>query len=405
MTARGESVDLPAGELNLGGLGVRWAAVAGAAGAIGWLASAILAFTSDHGGERFLRSYLVAFTFFLSLALGGLFFVLITHLTRAGWSVVLRRVAEAVSMTMVPLAFLALVLVFGREGLYEWTRPEVVAGDELLQHKSPYLNTTFFVVRLAFYFLTWIGMATYFGMRSLQQDRSGDPDLSIEMERVAAPGAIFFAMTLTFASFDLLMSLYPHWYSTIFGVYYFAGCVLATFSLVTILVAALQGVGRLASAVTVEHYHDLGKLMFAFVVFWAYIAFSQYMLIWCADIPEETAWVQIRQERPWSGLSLFLLFGHFFVPFLWLMSRHTKRRRGVLIGAAAWLLAMHWFDLYWLVMPEWSPKSWPFHGLDLACFVAVGGTVLPVLFLTLDRVKLIAVRDPRLSESMRLENV
>jgi hypothetical protein len=397
--------ELPPHELDLRGVGARWAALAAGAGAVGWIATAILAFAGEHGGERFLRSYLVAYTWFLSLALGALFFVLVTHLTRAGWSVVLRRLAEALSLAVVPLAPLVLVLLFGRESLYEWTLPDVVAGDALLEHKRPYLNTTFFLVRIAFYFVVWIAMAGYFGVRSLQQDRTGDPGLSVEMERVAAPGAIFYAMTLTFASFDLLMSLYPYWYSTIFGVYWFAGGVLATFSTVTLLVAALQRSRRLASAVTIEHYHDLGKLMFAFVVFWAYIAFSQYMLIWYAHIPEEAAWVKIRQEGPWAALSLLLLFGHFVVPFLWLMSRHTKRRRGVLLAAAAWLLAMHWLDLYWLVMPEWSPEAWPFHWLDLTCWLAVGGTVLPVPLLALDRVKLLPVRDPRLAESLSLENV
>jgi hypothetical protein len=404
MTAHG-APDVPERELDLGGLGARWAAAAAAIGVLGWAATAILAFAGEHGGPRFLRSYLVAFTFFLSLALGGLFFVLITHLTRAGWSVVLRRVAEALSLTMVPLAPLVLVLVFGRHELYAWTLPDVVAGDELLQHKSPYLNTQFFLVRVVFYFVIWIAMALYFGVRSLQQDRSGNPELSVEMERVAAPGAIFYAMTLTFASFDFLMSLYPYWYSTIFGVYWFSGGVLAAFSTVTLVVRALQRVRRLETAVTVEHYHDLGKLMFAFVVFWAYIAFSQYMLIWYAHIPEEAAWIQLRQEGPWGALSLLLLFGHFVIPFLWLMSRHVKRRRGVLVAAAVWLLAMHWLDLYWLVMPEWSPTDSPFHWLDLTCMLAVGGTVLPISFLALDRVRLLPVRDPRLAESLRLENV
>jgi hypothetical protein len=172
-----------------------------------------------------------------------------------------------------------------------------------------------------------------------------------------------------------------------------------------LLVGLLQRTGRLERIVNVAHFHDMGKLMFAFVVFWAYIAFSQYMLIWYGNLPEETVWYELRQSGPWLWLSLLLLFGHFIVPFLLLMSRHTKRRRMVLFGAALWLLAMHWFDLFYLVVPNGRPAGPPLRLADLTCLLGVGGIFLAGLFWRLGSARLVAVQDPRLSESLGLENV
>ncbi len=389
--------------LRLGTGGRRVASVAALAGAAGWAATIALAAASDHGLERFFHAYLVSFSFYLSLALGALFFVLLGHLTRAGWSVVLRRVAEAVSLAVVPLGALALLVFLGRHELYEWTHAEAVAADPLLQHKQAYLNTDFFLVRILLYFATWSAMALYFARASARQDASGEPGATVRMERLAAVATIAYAVTVTFAAFDLLMSLYPHWYSTIYGVYFFAGAVVGAFSLVTLLVFALQRAGRL-EVVTTEHYHDLGKLTFGFVVFWAYVAFSQYMLIWYAHVPEETSWYLVRQQGPWLGLSLLLLFGHFVAPFLLLISRVPKRRPGLLAAVAAWVLVMHALDLYWLVMPEASPDRSPFHPLDLSCGIAVGGIFLATVFWWLSRTALVPLRDPRLGESLELEN-
>jgi hypothetical protein len=392
-------------QLRLGRTGSRWTLVAGLLGLAGIAATALLAMGSEAARQQFFRSYLVNFTYFLSLALGALFFVIITHLTRAGWSVALRRLAETVSWTLLPLAALALVVLFGMHDLYEWTHAEAVAGDPLLQGKAGFLNPTFFIVRLVGYFLIWNLLAWYFSSRSLAQDSSGEPGLTVRMEKVSAPGAILFALTVTFAAFDLIMSLYPHWYSTIFGVYYFAGAALGFFSLNVILMRALEGAGKLTRVVHVGHYHDMGKLVFAFVVFWAYIAFSQYMLIWYANIPEETMFYKLRQEGSWVGVSLVLLFGHFILPFLFLISRHPKRRRTVLALAAAWVLVMHWFDLFYLVVPGSRPADSIFSLLDLTCFVGLGGLFFAAVFWRMGRVNLVAARDPRLGESLGLDHV
>jgi hypothetical protein len=398
-----QRVDLEAERLKID-TPLRGGWVAGAVGVIALAIAGLLAGRSEHGAEEFFHSYLANFMFYLSLALGGLFFVLVTHLTRAGWSVALRRIAEVVAWAVVPLAPLALVVVFGMHDLYEWTHTEAVANDAILQGKSAWLNETFFIVRLAIYFLVWIAMATYFLRKSVAQDRTGDVSLTLRMESRAAPAVIVYAVTLTLAAFDLMMSLYPHWYSTIYGVYYFAGSILGFFALSPLLLAILRRRGYLTRILTSEHAHDMGKLMFAFVVFWAYIAFSQYMLIWYGNLPEETVFYQIREAGDWVWISLLLLFGHFVLPFLFLMSRHPKRRSVSLVAGACWLLFMHWIDIFYLVMPTSRPEGNPFRLADLLCFVGLGGIFLAVVFWRMGQSNLIPVRDPRLAESLSFEN-
>ncbi|MCK5379547.1 MAG: hypothetical protein KAJ78_09080, partial [Acidobacteria bacterium] len=263
--------------------------VVGGGGAIG------LALGSDGGMGRLSETYLVSFAYFLSLALGALFFVLLQHLTHAGWSVVVRRLAEALSVNVVLMAVLAIPVLLNMEHLYHWAHPGAADHDAILAGKSAFLNPQFFTIRLVVYFAIWSFLAWFFFSNSKRQDATADPKFTRRMEALSAPGMILFALSLNFAAFDLLMSVNPHWFSTIFGVYFFAGCVVVIMATLVVLVAYLQRQGRLQGIVTVEHYHDLGKLLFGFVVFWAYIAFSQYMLYWYANIPEETVWYLTRQ--------------------------------------------------------------------------------------------------------------
>jgi hypothetical protein len=390
---------------RLGPLGARVWRAAGGVGVVALLASLVLASAGGAGWQRFFFSYLLSFTYVLTLALGALFFVILQHLTRAGWSVVVRRWAEGIAATLPLLAVLALpIAVLGLPHLYHWANPEIVAGDALLRAKQPFLNVPFFLVRLVVYFGLWSLLARFFFSRSLQQDATGDPQLTVQMERRSALAMLGFALTLTFAAFDLLMSLDAHWFSTIFGVYVFAGCVVSFFALLTVVVFATQRAGMLRHAITVEHYHDLGKLLFAFTVFWAYIAFSQYMLIWYASLPEETEWLLRRQTHGWGWVGLILLFGHFLAPFVALLSRAPKRRPRLVVIAAAWMLAMHWVDLYWVVIPEVSPQAAMPHLLDLTTLLGLGGLfVAAAAYLMRDR-SLIPEHDPRLTESLMFEN-
>ncbi len=381
------------------------AAVGGSALLLGFL----LGLLGGRGFGHFFHAYLVSYLFYLSISLGALFFVALQHATRAGWSVSVRRVNEILAANMPLLAILFLPIMVsvlsGRQSIYPWANPVLAGRSELIQHKQAYLNVPFFVVRSAIYLAVWTLLARFFLTRSLQQDESGDPALTLRMERVSYPALLLLAATITFASFDWIMSLEPEWFSTIFGIYYFSGAAVGSLAVTILLLVLLQNAGKLTETVTVEHYHDLGKLLLAFVVFWGYIAFSQYMLIWYANIPEETTWYLDRQTSAWVGVSLGLLFGHLLVPFLGLLPREAKRRKAVLGFWAIWLLVFHWVDLYWLVMPSFDAYSLPLGLVDLCLLVGLGGLYLAGVLRIAGRRPLVPLKDPRLAEALAFENL
>ncbi len=389
---------------HLGALGEKLWRGAALAGAVALLLAIGLAAVTPGGWRRFLFAYLVAFAYVLSLALGALYFVVLHHLTNSGWSVVVRRVAEAIVATLPFLALLSVPLLLGLAQIYPWASSGAAAQRQGAGANGAYLNVPFFLVRWFFYFLVWGVLARFFVRRSLAQDESGDVALTLQMRSRSAPAMVIFGLTLTFAAIDMLMSLDPHWFSTIFGVYYFAGCVVSIYAFLPVAVFLLQRSGFLRRAVTVEHYHDLGKLLFGFIVFWAYIGFSQYMLQWYGNIPEETHWFAVRQQNGWGYVGLTLVFGHFLLPFLALLSRGPKRRPGVLVTVAAWVLIMHWVDLFWLVMPSASPADPVPHVVDIAVVVALVALQLAAAAFVVRRRSLVPERDPRLAESLAFEN-
>ena len=422
-------------------------------GIIGLAASVGLGFTQGPDmREHFFYSYLLAFVYFLGLTLGAIFFVVLHHLARAGWSVVLRRLAEGLASNILLLLVLFVPLLFGLKSLYLWVDPatHMAEGKPWDVHKQAYLTPTWFYVRMATYFAIWIFLAFYFKSRSVRQDGTGDVELSRSMEKVSAPAMLLLGYSLTGAAFDLLMSLNANWASTIFGVYIFAGCVLSFLATVTLLALWLRGNGMLAEAISTEHYHDLGKLTFTFTFFWGYIAFSQYMLIWYANMPDETQWFLPRQIGPWMVVSFILLFGHLLIPFAGLLSRHTKRRLGILKFWALWILAAQFIDLFYVIMPNEWVKHIPDLGkneggeafglndilasrfdvyhlkpeyqdfmtqhvalplsplgllITLSCFVGIGGLYLAATAFNLKGNALVPVKDPRLTESLSFENI
>ncbi len=384
----------------------RWSAIV-AASALGL--SLILGLANGDKGRHFLHGYLVSYAALLSITLGGLFFVALQHLVSASWSVTVRRLAEIIAANMPLMALLTLPiaasLLAGSDSLYIWNNPEVVRANELLVNKRAYLNAPFFCIRLAVFFLAWCALGRFFYTRSVKQDDSGDPGLSDSMRGVSAPSMLIYAATVTFASFDLLMSLTPLWYSTIFGVYIFAGGMVGFLSLLILSALALRRLGLLSSLITVEHYHDLGKLLFGFVFFWGYIAFSQFLLIWYANLPEETSWYVTRQTGSWVYVSIVLLTFNFIVPFLGLLSRHAKRNLTSLGGWAALLLVMHWIDTYYIVMPSFSPTGVPSPLIDLTLAIGLGALYLFGLARTAAKTSLVPERDPRLARSLSFQNV
>ncbi len=393
-----------------------WAKLPVIAAAIGIVALGVsfaVGFFSEeaHSVARkgFLFSYVFAYVYFLTIAVGGLFFVLLHYLVRAGWSVVVRRLAEHVACTLPLFVILFIPIALNLGDIYHWTHP---AGDPILEGKSTYLSEGFFLFRVALYLGVWSGLAWYFAGQSRRQDESGDLGITRRLQTRSAAGMVLFALSLNFAAFDLVMSLDPHWFSTIFGVYIFAGSVVAILSTLILLTLQLQGSGYLKNIVTWEHFHDLGKLLFGFTVFWAYIGFSQFMLIWYGNIPEETTFFHHRWGDGafgWQGVSVLLAAGHFGAPFLFLLSSDVKRNRLLITLAAAWMLLMHAVDIYWLVMPNLQLVT-DSHGLhpswlDLTGLAGVGGLFVAALGWRLRQGSLVPVKDPRLAESLAFENV
>jgi hypothetical protein len=354
--------------------------------------------------KQFLFSWLVSFLFFLSLALGALFFVLIQYASQGGWGIVVRRIGETAFATIPVMAALFLPLLLGLGDLYAWAAPGAADNDPLLQWKAPFLNRPFFLMRAVLYFAIWSFIALLYYRGSRSQDVSGDPGVSARLRRFAGPAIIVLALTTTFASIDWIMSLTPHWYSTMFGVYFFAGSFVGFIALLSVVVVAMRSAGLLDTIVSAEHLHDVGKWLFAFTAFWAYIAFSQFLLVWYANLPEETIWYKTRLEGSWQMVSLFLMAGHFGAPFLYLMGRDVKRRGATLALGGAWVLAMHFLDVYWQVMPTLHPEGFSPSVLDVAALVTVGGCFVSAASWLMRRQALVPLRDPRLAESLAFEN-
>ena len=398
----------PADKLQLGPLGLRLKGLGLTGGVVCLVAAVVWGLLVGDEMRRFFHAYLLAFTFVLSFALGGLFFVILHHLVGATWSVVVRRLAEIVTGSF-PVLFvlmlgIALPVLFGNHSLYLWMDHSVVAGDHVLHAKEGYLNAPFFCARMLLYFAIWMALSRYFMKRSVEQDESGDPQISQKLRKVAGPAMILYAITTAWAAFDLLMSLTPHWFSTIFGVYYFAGCAISIYCLLAVTSYALQRSGRLERSITVEHYHDMGKMANAFTLFWAYIGFSQFMLIWAANIPEESIFFRPRMFTEWKWVSLALILLHFCIPFVGMMSRHVKRNPPFLALWACYMLAVHAFDLYWIVMPTYSPSQVVIHPIDLLCLAGMTGLFLFGALAVAGKVKLLPVRDPRLQASLHFVN-
>ena len=385
--------------------GHSWNRIPVMAGSVALLGVAVCAILGLSNPKQFFFSWLVSFLFFLSLALGALFFVLIQYASQGGWGIVLRRIGETTFATLPVMAVLFLPVLLGLRDLYSWTVPGAAEHDALLRWKAPYLNVPFFVIRAALYFGSWSFIALLYYRGSRGQDVTGDPRVSARLRRLAGPGIIVLALTLTFASIDWIMSLTPHWYSTMFGVYFFSGSFVGFIALLSVVSVAMRRAGLLDTVISAEHLHDVGKFLFAFTAFWAYIAFSQFFLMWYGNLPEETIWYKTRIEGSWLPVSLLLMAGHFVAPFFYLMGRNVKRNGATLAIGGAWLLAMHFVDLYWQVMPTLHPDGLSPSVLDVAAFAAVGGCFVGAAAWLMRREALVPLRDPRLAESIAFENV
>lgn len=367
----------------------------------GWLGVAA-GFLTDR--KEFFPAYLVAFLFFLSIGIGATFYVMVQHLTGSAWSVTVRRLMESLMRSMPVFVVLFIPLAFGIHELYHWSHAEA-AKDPILSQKLSYLNDKWFLIRNFGVLLILSFFATRLWSHTRKQDESGSLQHTFAAEKWSAPGVIVLFLGGSVLAFDLIMSLDPHWFSTMFGVIFLTGGALAFMATLIIACLGLRRSGYLTHTINEEHYHDLGKWLFALTVFWAYTSFSQYMLIWYGNLPEEILWFEHRLEGSWLWISVLLVAGHFVVPFFALMPRAMKRKRGVLAFFAGWLLLMHFVDLYWQVMPVFHPHGFAFSWINLAAMAAVGGSMGLVFWSGFREKPLIPVGDPRLSKALAFHNV
>ena len=352
---------------------------------------------------QFFHSYLVGYLFWIGIALGSVAVVMIHHLVGGGWGFLIRRALESSFRTIPLMAVLLVPILFGITDLYLWARPEAVAADELLQHKSAYLNVGAFVVRLVIYFVIWGAIAYWLSKWSFDQDESGDASLNQRMRRVSAPGLAVMALTITFASVDWVMSLEPHWFSTIYGFLFIVGNVLSTLAFGVCAVYLLAHKKPLSDYFTRDRLHDIGNLMLAFVMLWAYLSFSQYLIIWSGNLAEETPWYIHRTGDGWVGIALVLIVFHFALPFVLLLSRRMKRGVETLVGVAILVLVMRLVDLYWHVAPAFSEHEVHLHWMDFLTPVAIDGLWLAFFAWQLKDKLLVPIHDPRLAELMSAE--
>jgi len=354
-----------------------------------------------------LQAYHVAWVYWAGIAVGALLINMAFQAGRARWYVVIRRVLETIPLSAVLLAVLFVPVLVGLGQLFPWVHPERLEGEvlRLATHRRPYLNVPFFVARTAGYFALWIGVAHLLHRWSTRQDSERNLRLTVKQRRLGAGALPLVAVAMTFASFDWQMSLDLRFDSTIFGVYFFAGSFLAAFAVLILAVLSSRAEGLPGALLNASHYHSLGKYLLAFVAFWGYIAFSQFLLIWIANLPHETPWYLARDMTAWLPLGVFLIVGHFLVPFFLLLSRQLKRNPRTLAAMAVYILVVHYVDVYWVMMPALRPATphvlprW----IDLAALVGIGAAGVAFVIWRLRGRPAVPVGDPYLDESLRYE--
>jgi hypothetical protein len=361
---------------------------------------ALLAFFTDVTRAAF--SYLTSYMFIMTIGIGALFLVAIEYLTNADWSVPFRRVSEILASLIPVLLVLTIPLLFLLHNLFHWTHADAVENDIILQGKAPYLNEPFFIIRVVAIVAIWILFYFLLTRNSKKQDVSRDQELTRKNVVLSAVFMPVFAITITLAGVDWMMSLEPHWFSTMFGVYTFAGSVWAALAALTLISVWLVDNKYLHTKINTDHYYSLGTLLFAFTVFWGYIAFSQYMLIWYADLPEETFWFMHRWEGGWMWVSIALIFAHFVVPFAGLLSHRQKTNPKRLKFMSIWILGAHFLDLYWLIMPNMynTEVGYYFSWMDIVFPIMAVGIIVTVFNFRANKENLVPVGDPKLERGL-----
>jgi hypothetical protein len=345
--------------------------------------------------EQVLQSYLFGFTFWLGISVGSLALLMLQHLTGGGWGLVIRRVLEAATGVLPLMAVLFIPVVLGAHRLYPWTNPERIANSPVLKGKIAYLNLSFFSLRAALYFAIWLTLAFFLNKWSLEQDGTADQGVTKRMRLLSGPGMVLFVFTVTFAAIDWYMSLEPEWSSTIYGFIFVAAWSVSALAFVIVAMATLSKHEPMNHIVAPLHFHDLGKLLLALVMLWAYFAFSQFLIIWSGNLPEEIGWYLVRTRGAWGAIILSVVILHFALPFLFLLSRRLKRDPNKLVFVAGLVLIMRLIDLLWMLGPAFTKEHFHVSWMDVVAPVAIGGLWLAMFALQLSKRSLIPINDPQ----------
>ncbi len=369
-------------------------------GVVGLLISAIGLFTNN---DQFLQSYLVSYVFWMQLSVGCAFVLAIQYLVSGRWGVVIQRILEAGGFTLPLMLILIVPVLLGLPTLYEWARPEAVAHDALLQHKAPYLNVPFFTFRVLGYLVIWSAIAYLQRKWSYRRDTLRTEESHIRLKNFSGPISVVLGLTVTFASFDLMMSLDAQWYSTIFGIIFGVGAGAAAFAFATIILALVREDHVFSGKLTSLQFNDLGNFLLTMVMLWAYMELSQFLIIWLGNLKEEIPWYLLRTSGGWGGMGIILVAFNFVVPFFFLLLRENKRRYGR-VAAIAWIIIVaRYIELYWFIAPTFSPTL-TFHWLDLTLLVGIGGIWMSLFLWQLKQKPLLPEYDPRMEEESSYEH-
>ena len=345
--------------------------------------------------EQFFKSYLLAYIYWISLSLGSLVILMMHHLAGGRWGFAIRRLLEAGTRTLPLMFILGIPILFGMHELYEWTHEEVVAADPILQQKQVFLNTTFFTIRAVLYFVIWGVLAFLLNHWSAEQDGTTETHPTHRMQMLSGPGVVLFVIVTTLAAIDWIMSLEPHWFSTIYAAIYIIGQMLFTWAFMILVAVSLSKSEPLNALLTNARLRDLGTLMLGFVMLWAYTSFSQLLIIWAGNLPEEITWYFKRLQGGWETVGYALIFIHFGVPFVLLVSSRIKARIPVLVAISCCIIFMRFVDLFWITAPALGKPELTVSWMDICIPVAIGGLWVYVFFGQLKKRSLVPLNDPR----------
>jgi hypothetical protein len=364
--------------------------------AVGLAALALCVAGAFHSPTQFFRSYLLAFVFWVGVALGCSAILMLHHMVGGRWGFPLRRCLESGTRTFYLMAVLAVPLLFGLRRLYSWAEPAKVKLDPALQYKSAYLNVPFFVSRTVIYFIIWVALAYFLNKWSLEQDETAKPDLTKRLQRLSGPGMVIYGLTVTFASVDWVMSLEPRWFSTIYGMIFMVTQALAAMSIVTVAVILLSTHNPFANLLSQRVLNDCGNLLLTFTMLWAYLSFSQFLIIWSGNLQDEIPWYVSRASGGWARVAMALIVFHFAVPFVLLLSRFVTRRRLWLGVVAGIQIVMSVMDIFWLTVPAYERAGPQFHWMDWLAILGIGGVWLSRFTASLKSRPLLPLHDPRM---------